>query len=216
MNYTRDMLFVDVCDFLKEPHTTPSSTAPIAAKIRNKERGCALQLLAMHPWNFASTIERLQISKRADPDAEEPDASLGGRLIAYKQGQVARINWVSSTPEETHRLVERRQWVQRGALIYSDIEPLYMEAVRPEFAEVANCGKWPVPVGKAWASLIGDALAPKVVNSRGHSQDVSSRSEGLIEEAMLFDAGQSPPSPKRTGSWNRGRWGRGGRSPGER
>lgn len=205
MASTRQLLYDEACDFLKESHVVVGSTSPNAKRIAAIEESAAMWLLGQHPWNFATTVVRLQVVATADPDADEPDASLAGFQYAYQKPPTARINWILRSPAERDRVTSG--WADKGGRILSSYSPLYMDHVQPEFALPAKIGYWPAAALTAWASLIGDRLTGPVSNSRGWESDMSVRSQALIEAAYSFDASQSPAPRRRTGRWNQARRG---------
>lgn len=207
MAYTRQLLYAETCDFLKEGRVAPTATShPLVKRIAEVEESAAAWLLGEHPWNFASTVVRLQKVAEEDPDADEPNASLAGFRYAYMKPPIAKTVWVSSTPNERGRLT--RGWDDQQGRILSDHNPLYLKGVMAEYATAARIGYWTHHFGTAVASLLGDRLTGPVTNSRGWSSDASARSLELIERAFTHDAGESPAPRRRTGSWGRSRYGR--------
>lgn len=208
MAFTRNDLYVDVCDFLKEAHTLPTAQTPLTRKIANKEKGCAEFLLSRHGWNFASVCARGVLDDEVDmTSTDDPDPALGGFRYAYRVGPLLRVNWISRTGRERDRLTTG--WEQRGSRILCNENPLFIDGVQEAFALEAKYGYWPRVFGKAVASQIADELSGGVVDSRGHQADVSTRTQALIDEAQTWDAQQSPAPSKQRGSWARSRWGRG-------
>ena len=205
MAFTREELYRHVADFLNEDSVVPDSTMPAAIKIAGHELSAAEFVLAMHPWNFASAVKRLQLAATADPDIVDSDPI--GWTYAYAKGAVLRTNWVSPTGRERDRLTQAGQWDDKGGRILSNITPLYLDGVQQIFATQAKYGYWPRLFGIAVASVIGDWLTGPVTNSRGKQSDMSARSIALVEDAHTWDAQQAPAPTRRRGRWNRSRQG---------
>lgn len=204
MAYTLADLYAEVADFLKEDGSViPGADHVVANKIAARLVGAAETVLARHPYNFASETRRLQLVATADPAIEDSDPI--GWLYAFAKGQVLRVNWISPTGKQKDRYQRAGQWDDKGGRILANETPLYMDGVQAVFATEAKMGYWPRLVGRAIASVVADQLAGPVTNSRGTQADISERSKKFCEDAEVWDANQSPPPPKRMGSWSRGR-----------
>jgi hypothetical protein len=204
MAFTRDELYRHVSHFLSESNLlTPGSSHATAKKIEGIEISAAEFVLALHPWNFASAVKRLALHATHD-DADDDSDPIGWKY-AYTKGPILRVNWVSPTGKQRDRMTRAGQWDDKGGRILANVSPLYCDGVQASFAQQGAMGYWPRPVGIAIASVIGDWLTGPVTNSRGKQNDMSARSEDLVEKAHTWDAQQAPPPQRREGRWNRGR-----------
>lgn len=192
-------IYVQACDFLKEPTVAPGQ---LGSKLAIKLDGCfqrlARDLMADYPWRCFAMLRRLVAV--TDTVMTHPFYA-----FAYPKGP----DWLYTrylTPDgsEIGRLSEG--WIDEGGYIYSSRDTLYLSYVSETYLE--KIAFWPPSFATAVAAIMAEECAGPITNSRGDVQDNSARAKEMIERAWSADAMGQPFKRRQPGRWQNSRFSR--------
>lgn len=198
MAATKTEVFNEVLDHLglKGVQSWEEDT-PTALKLRQAWNPVVQGLLEMHPWNFGSATEQLQI-----PSGETHP---GYSYVYALPSQCVRLNWISRTARYEDAI--RHGWILEGDRIAASWDTLYAGFVHQRHIE--SPARWPQLFASAVASVLARRVSRALTDNRTLSIDLTEAEQNMIYDAQVADAMNSAPPIRQIGNWNRGRMGYG-------